>query len=184
MHRQFMRGVVFVGSIALALPPPPAFAQALKPGAVAVEASATEFTVAQLDALLAPIALYPDQLLTQMLMASTYPLQVVAASRWLTEDGNKDLKGEGLEKALQSQNWDASVKSIVAFPQVLAMLNDHLDWTQQLDYAMANNQRGPVLVSLYDTRHHFANVARASVPPDRPIKELLDTLIAGASDLG
>jgi hypothetical protein len=140
MHRQFMRGVVFVGSMALALPPPPAFAQGLKPGAIAVDASATEFNVAQLDALLAPIALYPDQLLTQMLMASTYPLQVVAASRWLAEGSNKELKGDALEKALQSQNWDASVKSIVAFPQVLAMLNDHLDWTQQLGYAMANQQ--------------------------------------------
>jgi len=74
MHRQFMRGVVFVGSIALALPPPSTFAQGVKPGPVAVEASATEFNIEQLDALLAPIALYPDQLLTQMLMASTYPL--------------------------------------------------------------------------------------------------------------
>ena len=140
MNRNFVRGVVLVGSISLALPPPPAFAQTLKPAPVGVEASATEFNIEQLDALLAPIALYPDQLLTQMLMASTYPLQVVAASRWLAEDGNKDLKGDALEKALQNQSWDASVKSIVPFPQVLAMLNDHLDWTQQLGYAMANQQ--------------------------------------------
>jgi aryl-alcohol dehydrogenase-like predicted oxidoreductase len=56
--------------------------------------------------------------------------------------------------------------------------------TLLLDYAIANNQRGPVLLSMYDTRHLFANVERASVPPDRPIKELLDKLIAGASDLG
>ena len=140
MNRNFVRGVVFVGSISLALPPPPAFAQTLKPAPVGVEASATEFNIEQLDALLAPIALYPDQLLTQMLMASTYPLQVVAASRWLAEDGNKDLKGDALEKALQNQSWDASVNSIVPFPQVLAMLNDHLDWTQQLGYAMANQQ--------------------------------------------
>jgi hypothetical protein len=140
MTKTFVRGVVLLGSIALALPPPPAFAQGLKRGPVGVEASATEFNVEQLDALLAPIALYPDQLLTQMLMATTYPLQVVAASRWLAEDGNKDLKGDALEKALQRQNWDASVKSIVPFPQVLAMLNDHLEWTQQLGYAMANQQ--------------------------------------------
>ena len=80
MSRNLVRGVVFLTMIAVALPPP-SFAQP-KPVPVA-ETGATEFNVEQLDAMLAPIALYPDELLTQTLMASTYPLQVVAASRWL-----------------------------------------------------------------------------------------------------
>jgi hypothetical protein len=82
--------IAFVTAIAVALPPP-SFAQA-KPAPEA-EAGATEFNVEQLDALLAPIALYPYELLTQTLMASTYPLEVIAASRWVAEDNNKDLKG-------------------------------------------------------------------------------------------
>jgi hypothetical protein len=84
MSRNLVRGVVFLTAIAVALPPP-SFTQP-KPVPVA-ETGATEFNVEQLDAMLAPIALYPDELLTQTLMASTYPLQVVAASRWLENSG-------------------------------------------------------------------------------------------------
>ena len=137
MQQNIVRAVVFVTAIAVALPPP-SFAQP-KPAPVAAE-GATEFNVEQLDALLAPIALYPDELLTQTLMASTYPLQVVAASRWLAEGDNKDLKGDALTKALESESWDPSVKSLVPFPQVIAMMNDNLEWTQQLGYAMATQQ--------------------------------------------
>jgi hypothetical protein len=152
MAQKIVRSVVLIGSLALALPPPPSFAQALQPATVKVDASATPFTTEQLDALLAPIALYPDQLLTQLLMASTYPLQIVEASRWLAKDANKDLKGDALTKALESQAWDPSVKSLVPFPQVLAMLNDNLDWTQQLAYAAAN-QQAAVLESIQRLRH-------------------------------
>ena len=94
-------------------------AQTAQPAAA--EAGATDtFSTEQLDALLAPIALYPDDLLTQVLMASTFPLEVVEAGRWLDQQGNKDLKGDALEKALKSQKWDPSVKSLVPFPEVLA----------------------------------------------------------------
>ena len=75
-------------------------AQTAQPAAT--EAGATDtFSTEQLDALLAPIALYPDDLLTQVLMASTFPLEVVEAGRWLDQPGNKDLKGDALEKALE-----------------------------------------------------------------------------------
>ena len=124
--------------MALALPPPEAFAQP-KPVAVA-QAEMTEFSTAQLDALLASIALYPDELLTQILMASTFPLQVVAAARWLDKEENKRLKGDALIKALEKENWDPSVKSLVPFPQVVATMNGYLEWTQQLGYAVANQQ--------------------------------------------
>ena len=86
--------------------------------------------VEQLEQLVAPIALYPDSLLAQVLMAATYPLEVVSAARWSKE--NSKLTGKDLDAALQKQSWDASVKSLTAFPQVLRMMNEKLDWTQQL----------------------------------------------------
>ncbi|MGH7158808.1 MAG: DUF3300 domain-containing protein [Acetobacteraceae bacterium] len=106
----------------------------------AQQSEATEFNPEQLDALLAPIALYPDSLLTQVLMAATYPLQIVGASRWLEQGSNAQLHGDALAKALEGQNWDPSVKSLVPFPQVLAMMNGTLDWTQQVGYAFATQQ--------------------------------------------
>ena len=92
----------------------------------------------QLDALLAPIALYPDQLLSQVLMASTYPLDVVAAARFVQQ--NPGLQGEALNQALADKPWDPSVLSLTAFPQVLAMMNDKLEWTQQLGDAFLANE--------------------------------------------
>src|SRR6516165_7606787 len=99
---------------------------------------ATALSQEQLDALLAPIALYPDQLLSQVLMASTYPLEVVEAARFVQQ--NPGLKGEALDQALAGKIWDPSVQSLAAFPQVLAMMNDKLDWTQQLGDAFLANQ--------------------------------------------
>lgn len=115
--------------------------QAVGPQAVAQPAdTATAFNTEQLDALLAPIALYPDPLLTQVLMASTYPLQVVEAARWVEDPAHKGLSGDALTKALAAQPWDPSVKSLVPFPSVLAMMNGQLDWMQQLGYAFADQQ--------------------------------------------
>jgi hypothetical protein len=92
----------------------------------------------ELDALVAPIALYPDALLAQVLMASTYPLEVVQADRWATE--NKALKGDQLEAAIGKQSWDDSVKSLVATPDVLSMMSNKLDWTQKLGDAVLAQQ--------------------------------------------
>jgi hypothetical protein len=102
--------------------------------------AASSFNTEQLDALMAPIALYPDALLTQILMASTFPLQVVEANRWLEQPANKALSGDALTQALDAQPWDPSVKSLVPFPQVLALMNEHLDWMQQVGYAFADQQ--------------------------------------------
>ncbi|MGH7083416.1 MAG: DUF3300 domain-containing protein, partial [Acetobacteraceae bacterium] len=110
------------------------------PPAPQFENEPAAFNTEQLDAMLAPIALYPDSLLTQVLMAATYPLQIVEASRWLEQGGNAQLHGDALAQALTSQNWDPSVKSLVPFPEVLAMMNSKLDWTQQLGYAFATQQ--------------------------------------------
>ncbi|MGW8195383.1 MAG: DUF3300 domain-containing protein [Desulforhopalus sp.] len=91
------------------------------------------FSQKELDQLLAPIALYPDSLLAQILMASTYPLEIVEAERWAKK--NDGLKGDDLAAALELQNWDPSVKSLVNFPQVLEMMNERLEWTQKLSDA-------------------------------------------------
>ncbi len=102
------------------------------PGAAAPPPAqgAKSFSQEQLDQILAPIALYPDGLLAQVLMASTYPIEIVTAERWVK--ANPGLKDKALEDALQKQPWDASVKSMAAFPQVLTMMSEKLDWTQKL----------------------------------------------------
>ena len=97
------------------------------------------FKQEELEQLVAPIALYPDSLVAQILMASTYPLEVVQAGKWAKK--NKDLKGDALTKALEKENWDPSVKSLVNFPQVLDMMNDKLDWTQKLGDAFLAQQK-------------------------------------------
>jgi hypothetical protein len=92
----------------------------------------------QLDALVAPIALYPDTLLAQVLMASTYPLEVVQAERWAME--HKNIDGDQLKKEVEKQAWDDSVKSLVATPSVLTMMSKKLDWTQKLGDAVLAQQ--------------------------------------------
>lgn len=87
----------------------------------------------QLDNLVAPIALYPDPLLGQILAASTYPLEVVEAQQWLQQ--NKTLSGQDLLNAAKAQPWDPSVQALAAFPQVLARLNQDISWTTDLGNA-------------------------------------------------
>ena len=89
--------------------------------------------------MLAPIALYPDALLSQILMTSTYPIEVVQAARW--SKANPNLTGDQAVKAVQQYNWDPSVESLVAFPQILAMMDDKLDWTQRLGDAFLSQQQ-------------------------------------------
>ncbi|WP_233867500.1 DUF3300 domain-containing protein [Paraburkholderia adhaesiva] len=93
----------------------------------------------QIEALVAPIALYPDSVLAQVLMASTYPLEIVHAARWVK--AHPDVKGDAAVKAVQDQPWDASVKSMVAFPQILEPMYDKLDWTQKLGDAFLAQQQ-------------------------------------------
>ena len=116
---------------------PPAVAPAPAP-ATAMPAS-RGFTQEQLDQMLAPIALYPDALLAQVLMAATYPLEVVEAARW--SQANPNLTGDAAVNAVKDKSWDVSVKSLVAFPSVLKQMNDHLDWTQKIGNAMLEQQQ-------------------------------------------
>ena len=92
----------------------------------------------ELDQLLAPVALYPDDLLMQVLTAATYPLEVVEAARFVR--GNPGLAGDALDQAVADKNWDPSVQSLTAFPQVLAMMDERIEWTQRLGDAFLTDQ--------------------------------------------
>ena len=92
----------------------------------------------QLEALVAPIALYPDELLANVLAASTYPLEVVQADRWLK--ANKTLKGDALKKEVEKQSWDNSVKALASTADVIAMMSDKVDWTKNLGDAVLAQQ--------------------------------------------
>jgi hypothetical protein len=104
--------------------------------AIAVSASPAKaeesksFSQAELDQTLAPIALYPDALLSQVLMAATYPLEIVEAARW--SKAHPGIQGDEAVRAVQDKDWDPSVKSLVAFPNLLARMDENLDWTRRL----------------------------------------------------
>ena len=107
-------------------------------GAAAQAQSAGTLNNQQIEQMVAPIALYPDALVSQVLMAATYPLEVVDAARWAKE--NPKVTGQALEDAMQKQPWDPSVKALTAVPQTLAMMNDQLKWTQDLGDAFLAQQ--------------------------------------------
>ncbi len=107
---------------------------------------------AQLSQLVAPIALYPDPLLSQILMASTYPLEVVEAARWVDAPDNKALKGDALLNAAKAQNWDPSVTALVPFPRVLQTMSTDISWTQNLGNAFLA-QQADVMAAVQQLRH-------------------------------
>jgi hypothetical protein len=87
----------------------------------------------QLDSLVAPIALYPDQLLSQTLVASTYPLEIIQLQQWMEK--NKNLKGKALSDAVEKQSWDPSIQAMAAFPDVVTRMADNIQWTTDLGNA-------------------------------------------------
>jgi hypothetical protein len=103
-------------------------------------ASAQERDSAHLASILAPVALYPDPLLNNILTAATYPLEVVEADRWLDNPANAALSGDQLETAMQQRDWDPAVKSLLPFQPILKMMDNQLDWTQQLGDAFLAEQ--------------------------------------------
>src|SRR5271156_565270 len=112
--------------------PPPDTAQGAQAPAYAQQ------TPEQLQRLVAPIALYPDSLVAQVLAASTFPDEIVEADRWV--QANPDLKGDDLGKAVDQQPWDPSVKALTAFPSVLGNMDKNLSWTSSLGDAYYNQQ--------------------------------------------
>lgn len=128
-------------AVAMLVAASPGWAQqtSAPPVPAATSASAKTFSQQDLDQILAPIALYPDALLAQIFMASTYPLEIVEAARWVK--ANPNVKDKALEDAMQKQTWDPSVKSLTTMPQVLGQMNDKLDWTQKLGDAFLAQQK-------------------------------------------
>ena len=104
----------------------------------AVPEEAPKLTPDQLDSLVAPIALYPDPLLAQCLVASTYPIDIVAAQQSVAQNGN--LKGDELVKAAEQQEWDPSVQALVSLPEALKLLSENIKWTQDLGDAFLAQQ--------------------------------------------
>ena len=116
--------------------PPAQYDQSASAPGEAPPVQATPMTPDQLQQLVAPIALYPDSLVAQILAASTYPTQIVEAERWL--QANPNLQGQALADAVNQQPWDPSVKAITQFPSVLANMDQNLSWTQSLGDAYYN----------------------------------------------
>jgi uncharacterized membrane protein YgcG len=109
-----------------------------------------KFSKEELAQMLAPIALYPDSLLSQILMASTYPLEVVEADRWIGQ--NPSLQGTQLDEALKEKDWDASVKSLCHFPKILKMMSEKLAQTAKLGDAFLAQQED-VMDMIQELRH-------------------------------
>src|SRR5215467_13170210 len=116
------------------------YAQQTQPAGNPASAPQKLLTPGQLDSLVAPIALYPDPMLSQMLVASTYPLEIVEAGRWLNQHSN--LKGKDLADAAAKQPWDASVQALVVLPDVLKRLDQNVNWTADLGNAFLAQQQG------------------------------------------
>jgi len=141
--------------LALSLPIAPLAAGAQQPSSADSRALKPE----ELEQLVAPIAQYPDPLLAQIFMASTYPLQVIEAARFAK--ANPTLKDGALNEALKKYRWDDSVKALVSYPQILDMMDSKLDWMQKLGEAVLSQQK--------DTKDAVQRVrARAQQPAQQP----------------
>ena len=142
---------VFVAAVMLAAAQ--GFAQSAPPPA----AKPRPVSHAEADSLVAPIALYPDRLLSQVLIAATYPLEVVEAVRWMNDPANAMLAGQDLVQALDAKDWDPSIKALTAVPQVLRMMDSQLEWTEHLGDAFLADQ-GEVMTAV----QHLRQQARAA----------------------
>lgn len=137
--RSPIQAAALLAAMLVSVPAPPSQAQESRFQNVAIDEQRT-FSTRELDQILAPIALYPDDLLSNILIASTYPLEVVDAARWIDDRRHARLKGAALERALADKDWDPSVKSLTQFPDVLTMMNEQLDWMRDLGDAVLADQ--------------------------------------------
>ncbi len=138
-------------------PPPPPPGQALTPD--------------QLNDLVAPVALYPDPLLSQVLVASTYPLEVVQAFQWLQK--NPGLTGTALTQAVQEQNWDPSIQALVVLPDVIKRLNDDITWTTNLGNAFLA-QQSDVMDSVQRMRQQAQQAGKLASSPQQTVTTQAD----------
>src|SRR5436309_3116212 len=135
-----IRSLVIALAILLAVPPfPLPRAQQAPPAEGEATTDAPPFKPEELEQIVAPIALYPDSLVAQTLMASTYPLEVIQAARLMKS--KPDLKDQALNDELKKYDWDDSVKSLCSFPQILSLLNEKIDWMQKLGDAFLGQRK-------------------------------------------
>jgi len=143
-------------------------AQAQAPGQEAKGPPYTQQTAEQLQQLVAPIALYPDSLVAQILAASTFPEQVVEADRWV--QAHPDLKGADLGSAVDQQPWDPSVKALAAFPSVLGNMDKNLSWASSLGDAYYNQQQD-VMDAVQVMRRKAEDAGNLKSTPQQTVKE-------------
>jgi hypothetical protein len=140
----------------------------------AAAAPTDPFPIEQIEQLVAPIALYPDALIAQMLMASTYPLDVVQANRWLADQ--EEVEGEALQTAVDAEEWDDSVKSLVFFPSVLDFMSGNLDWTQDLGDAVLA-QQGDVTDAIQRLRDEADAAGALASNEQQRVEKAGDTIV-------
>ena len=151
--------VVCVGML-IAQHPYAAYAQQPQAGGGTQADSQKALTPGQLDSLIAPIALYPDPILSQVLVASTYPLEIVEAGRWVRQ--NPNLKDKALVDAAAKQPWDASVQALVALPDVLKQLDQNVSWTSDLGNAFLAQQQD-VMDAVQRLRRKASDAGRSEI---------------------
>jgi len=164
MKRSVHAAVMLLGLSSLLAVAQPLPADPLGPG----RAATSPLSEAQLDQLTAPIALYSDPLIGQILTAATYPLEIVEAHRWLQDPANAALSGDQLAAALQQQPWDLSVKSLVPFPQVLQMMDGNLEWTERIGDAFLA-QQDAVMDSIQRLRRRAAADGALTSTPQQTV---------------
>ncbi len=128
----------------------------------------------QLQQLVAPIALYPDELVAQILAAATYPPDVVEADRWLQQNSN--LKGQELAGAVDKQSWDSSVKALTQFPSVLANMDKNLSWTSSLGEAFVK-QPQQVMDAVQTMRRRAQDAGNLKTTPQQAVKTEGHTIV-------
>lgn len=162
---------------AAAIPPAPGTSAA---AAVSAPAPADVFAIQQLDALLAPVALYPDALLAPLLMAATDPLAVVMAARWAARPEHGAPGGDALAAGLAAEDWDPEVKVLAAAPATLRLLDDNLGWTVQLGYAVAN-QTAAVLDSVQRLRRQAIAVGTLGTTGQVTVRQIGPAVVIEAA---
>jgi Protein of unknown function (DUF3300) len=155
-------------------PPPQDEAEAAPPGeAPAEQAAPARLNQQQLQELVAPIALYPDALVAQILAASAYPTQIVEAERFVQQ--NPNLKGKELGDAIDQQDWDPSVKALCQFPSVLANMDKDLSWTSELGDANVN-QQADVMNAIQYMRHQAQKAGHLQTTPQQSVSQQGDDI--------
>jgi Protein of unknown function (DUF3300) len=158
-----LASILFVAFVVLSASLPGWAQQPSPPAGIAASATSQQ----ELDRLLAPIALYPDALIAQILMASTYPLEVVYAARW--SKGHPDIKGKALEDEMKKQDWAAEVKALTAVPQVLNQMSENIGWMQKLGDAVLGDQKA-VLETVQSLRAKAQAAGNLKSTPEQTVR--------------